>query len=125
LDKAIKAITRYLAKLLKKPDPFTGEKPPVQVKPTEASTGPKNIVGKVWWSLNKGIEKAWEFAKKAEETTVKVADKAKEATVKVADVAKQATEKVKEAIPQNTAPEQTITVQPDQNQTQSLDALQK
>jgi hypothetical protein len=60
LDKAIKAITKYLAKLFKKPDPFTGENPPVMANPAEATvpTKPQTLGEKIWAGANKVVETA-------------------------------------------------------------------
>ncbi|MEI6119432.1 MAG: hypothetical protein WCP92_10010 [bacterium] len=95
LDKILKGIVRFFAKIMGQPDPITG------VSNATSATAQKaeNIIGKVWGAANQVVEKASDVAGKAVNTV------------------NQATEKIQQVIPQQpvapTAPvESTQPVQP-------------
>lgn len=110
VDKAIKSITIFLAKIFNQPHPVTGE---VAVKeittasiPSTAPEAPKqNIIEKTWDKLNKVVETAWNVASEAVKVTT--------------DTVNKATETMKEIIPPPAAtPQQSAPIQ-------SLDNLPK
>ena len=113
LDRGVKAIVRFLAKLMGKPDPITGEIPaakPVGNVAEKAAT----FADKVWSTANKVVEKATDVASKATD----VATNAVEATKTTVN---QAVEGVKEVKADITGPAEVPAPAP----TQSLETLEQ
>ena len=82
LDRGVRSLVRFFAKLLGKPDPITGELP-VASKTTPApgtAAAPKtgNFVDKMWSAANKAVDTATTVATKAVEVTTSTVNQAVE-----------------------------------------------
>ena len=84
LDRAVRSLVRFFAKLLGKPDPITGQLPVApQATPAPGTVvAPKteNFVDKMWSAANKAVDTATTVATKAVDTANTVTAKAVEAT---------------------------------------------
>lgn len=88
LDRFIKKLVHFIARLSWQPDPITWEK--------SAPTMSGNVAQKVWDTANKTIEKVWDVAKKTVEVTSNVTQKAVDVTQKAVETTTSAVNVVRE-----------------------------
>ncbi len=124
LDRIVKSLARFFAKLLGKPDPITGQ--PL-VAPTASTTAPwavpapktESFVDKMRSAANKAVDTATTVATKAVDTANTVTAKAVEATTTTVNQAVEGVKDVKAEI------EATTPTTPAPATTQPLETLEK
>ena len=120
LDRIVKSLARFFAKLLGKPDPITGQAlttPPATPAAPVAKT--ENFVDKMWSAANKAVDTATTVATKAVDTANTVTAKAVEATTATVNQAVEGVKDVKAEI------ETTTPATPAPATTQPLETLEK
>ncbi|MCX6823064.1 MAG: hypothetical protein NTX91_03670 [candidate division SR1 bacterium] len=123
LDRIVKSLTRFFAKLLGKPDPITGQ--PLTTAPTTPATPAAtagNFVDKMWSAANKAVDTATTVATKAVDTANTVTAKAVEVTTSTVNQAVEGVKDVKADI-EATTPVAPTTPAP--AATQPLETLEK